>query len=55
MEKHPLQKGLAELMAYFSIASSQPGSYIHEDDPIDLILPGNPDRVIHLPNILFTR
>lgn len=66
LEVHPLQQGLAELIAYLNIASKNTRTVINEDIIETLELSGVDDdiahrllhlnnRIAHIPQIIFTR
>ncbi len=54
ISKHPLEKGLSEVITYFSIATQQPRSIIQEDQQ-ELIVLDKSGRNMHVPKIIFKR
>ncbi|MEM0996213.1 MAG: DUF3375 domain-containing protein [Bacteroidota bacterium] len=55
LEIHPVEQGLAEIMAYFSIASVDRHNYVDPDARFSVHLPGPPAASLELPRVIFTK
>jgi len=54
LDEHPVQKGLEELLTYFSIASQSTTHLITPETHEFVRLHGETDRTVKVPQIIFT-
>jgi hypothetical protein len=55
LDEHPIKKGLAELLTYFSIASQSPKHLITPETYEVIQLHGDSERCVKAPQIIFTK
>jgi hypothetical protein len=55
LTEHPIKKGLAELLTYFSIASQSTKHLINPDTYQIVALQGDSGRLVKIPQIIFTK
>ena len=55
VREYPLERGLAELLTYFAIASSHRSYHIHPETTVPIKLDAHENRVINVPEVIFTK
>lgn len=55
LKENPLEKGLSEVVTYFSIASQQPRSVLSKEEEEIICLDNSNDKKMHIPKITFKK